>query len=264
MSADSNGLSIISLGVSCQTSMQIRHHASLISNLTGEAIEFDGEELEASTFPFDWRIMPAEAFCKMAADSVFFPKTPFEMSGRIGRWPANLPARWYDNGSYFWHDFKTSGDTWDVEATFEATAAKYRYTIDKFLNRTKRSVFVLSNTQNNLQAAVSDTTGLTFDFDKRTITTVKRSLERLFPHLQIELIVVAAPDRILDDVKRWPAQVYVLDHAHLTPDDVYGDTAKWEMIFRDFFSRFPSAPQRKLNLRRSLRMLTTRLKATFR
>jgi hypothetical protein len=260
MSADSRSLSIISLGVSCQTSFQIRHHAGLIGRLTGETIEIEGEELEGSTFPFDWRIMAADAFCSMAEKGRFFPESPVELSNRIGQWPANLPARWDDNGSYFWHDFKLTPDTWNAEQTFDAIAAKYRYTIDKFLNRTKRSVFILSNTQNNLEAAVSDVTGLDFDFDRRMIDRVKHSLEMLFPHLQIELIVVAARHRIQGDHTKWPAQVYVIDQSNLAPDDVVGDHAQWEAVFRDFFARFPTCPKRKPDVQRALRNLRTRIR----
>ncbi|MFG1433299.1 hypothetical protein V5F44_20545 [Xanthobacter sp. V2C-8] len=266
MSAESKSLSIISLGVSCQTAMQIRHHAKLIASLTGEDVEIAGEELEGSTFPFDWRIMPADAFCWMAENRQFFPKTPFELSRRIGEWPVDVPPHWDDSNSIFWHDFKVTEVAWDVEKTFDVTAEKYRYTTEKFLNRTKRSIFILSNTQNNLKSVVTDVVGLKFDFDRKLITRVRRSLEALFPKLDIELIVVAAPDRVRDDVRQWPAEAYVLDQSHLSPDDVRGDADKWEAIFHDYFARFPSAPAKRpaakplAAMRRLLRDWQARLK----
>jgi hypothetical protein len=77
MSVASDSFAMVSLGVSCQTAMQIRAHIPLISEMIGAELHA-GEHLDTSSFPFDWRIMPPK-------DSAKWPPTMYSSLRRSKR-----------------------------------------------------------------------------------------------------------------------------------------------------------------------------------
>lgn len=242
MSAAGSSLAIVSLGVSCQTALQIRHNIASIPELydaqLGHSVAL---ELDESSFPFDWRIMSPASFTLMARDRLFFPVSPSELTNHAGRNGEALFPYWPKKECYFWHDFRVAEGEWDVHATFDDMTSKYAHTVGKFLRPTsKRLIFVIANTQNNLDK-VSRRTGLNFYFDRRAIEDVRKSLDLLFPDRTIELIVVTTESRSASDRADWPARTYVIDQASMGPEDVYGDGGQWREIFVDYLSGCPAA-----------------------
>jgi len=221
MSAVGDGFAVISIGVSCQTSMQIRYHSKLISELSGANVDSDNEFLSAKSLPFDWRVVPVPAFIRMAGRRAVFPPTLDEVSHA-----STGTATW--EGGYFWHDQID-------ESTFETVVAKYRHTEDRLFATTGRRVFVLSNTQNDLELT-SATHGIDFSFREDAVHSVLDAIATLFPDGTNELIVVTSEDRSVGDTSLWPAKTYLIDRSTLPPTDTIGDYGQWEQIFRNYFS----------------------------
>lgn len=241
MSAASSMVSIVSLGVSCQTAIQIRRY---VLSLPAADQTFDelGKELilSKSSFPFDWRIQPVKSLIQMAETGTFFPETPNEMLARSGTYESgDPPPFWTRMNCFLWHDFKASEAHWEIDATFAATKEKYDHTIGKFLGlSSERLIFVVSNTQNNL-VNMSGPDGRNFYLDTATITGLRAALDALFPDRLYELIVVTSEERSSPDRSEWPCALYVIDQADLGAADYHGDFAKWNGIFTDYFAKYP-------------------------
>lgn len=247
MSAAGSNLAVVSLGVSCQSAMQIERHIARMPELAGVDVSsalFDG--FEKSGFPFDWRIQPAGSFHKQATARQFFPSTPEDLVPRRGEIGETAPPLWVGMDCHFWHDFGTKYPYWDVLDAWDKTQEKHIGRIAKFLELgAKRTIFVLSNTQNNLWR-VSELTGLDFSFDASAIKSVRSSLELLFPKHEIELVVVTTEERSSSDRNTWPAATFVIDQKDLGPDDVAGDNRQWTEIFRAYFADYQARNDARL------------------
>jgi hypothetical protein len=218
MSACGKNLAIISIGVSCQSSMQIRINAPAISKLTGE-------EVSKSSFPFDWLIMPPFSFCRIAENGAVFPKSFDDVDTA-----SKIKPSW--NGAYFWHEDINSDN-------FDNLKEKYNYISLKLFTHRRRRVFVISNTQNNLDY-VSAETDIDFTLGRAQIIAVQRSLDNLFRIGTNELIVVTSEDRVADDPADWPAHHYLVDRSTRESDDWVGDVTQWDRIFSEYFTSFPT------------------------
>lgn len=225
MSAVGTDIAVISIGVSCQTSMQIRHHADAISRLTNSRLETDTSFLSESSFPLDWRITPARSFCDMAKRRSMFPDCIDEIDHiPVGEY---MVARWL--GSHFWHDHIDAN-------TFDAVRSKFAHTTAKLFSPCRRRIFILSNTQNNLDMT-AQTLGVDFSFSGPLIEAVKEALDNIFPGESPELVVVTSADRAHGDVRDWVAPTYLIDRSTTPSDDVFGDGGQWGAIFEHYFTR---------------------------
>lgn len=233
MSAIGSGSWVISIGMSCQSAMQIRRQAGLLSRLLGEP-------LKLSTFPFDWLILPPEGFCSLLGgeEQARFPAGPADLEHQPQMGPNAL--FWPRHGFYFWHDFYEKGQPLDLAGQFETVRAKYAYQWEKLLRPPARRVFVLSNTQNNLDALAARS-GLSFTLDGARIGAVQAALEARFPSGgSNELIVAAYADRLADDPAGWPqacpTKCYVLE-----PDEsgFGGCDRQWAALLADYFGAEP-------------------------
>jgi hypothetical protein len=226
-----DGLAVISLGVSCQTAMQIRAHIRLITELAGVGIATPDINVDISSFPFDWRIMPAKGFCTMAAEGEFFPASMDDV-----RHAPPLPPAWAKHECFLWHDFLVAESSYDVPRMFQHDRAKHAYKMQKLMALMGRRIFILSNTQNNLDGKAT-VTGLDFSLSRADVQKVKEAIADMFPSGSHELIVVTRLDRAMDNPATWPACTYVFDPTTVGMDDVEGDYAQWNDMFRRYFTR---------------------------
>ena len=146
-------IGVISLGVSCQSAHQIQSHAKLIAKLSGDP----GATI--SGFPFDNLICPPQSAIRMLQADRFHPEAMDDLEVGEG-------AYWPRMDAHFWHEFRPKRSaifrrkTMDPLTSFQNLMQKYQHTGKKFraLSGLPRVVFVISNSQNNLQM-VSRVTG---------------------------------------------------------------------------------------------------------
>src|SRR3974377_835832 len=93
MSAVGLKVGVISLGMSCQSSAQIRAHVPLLSRLTGD------DALKKSAMPFDNIICRPDSAASVLQADIFYPDDPNALLESEG-------ARWKDFGVYFWHEYR--------------------------------------------------------------------------------------------------------------------------------------------------------------
>ena len=136
---------LVSLGMSCQTTHQLRrladsqHESDLPSEFTTEPSLFD------------WLICPPASTTELLNRRIpDFTKNSIHIHN-------NRPY-WADRDIYFWHNFLVTdqGERFvDIQATFEQELERWRYLRDRFAELDPaQTVFVISNTQNNLETEV--------------------------------------------------------------------------------------------------------------
>lgn len=139
---------IVSLGMSCQTSHQLRRHADLLKVL------LEDSTLEPSSMPFDNVIAPPSGAAALLSWRRFLPP--------IGELVANPVPFWAGPNIYFWHDFVTArpGEYEMSRSGFEIFSSKLAHKAQKFeqLAARRRVICVISNTQGNL-GGISDGSG---------------------------------------------------------------------------------------------------------
>src|SRR5580692_5743681 len=148
MSIISAKVAVVSLGMSCQTTWQIQSNARLLVELLHIA-----EPFAQGGMPFDWLIAPPASVASMLAARCLFPECAEHLKLNFAPW-------WPAHNVYYWHDFRLPDGSYELATGFQQTAAKYQYLLNKFvgLAGVERRIFVISNTQNNLDH-VARTTG---------------------------------------------------------------------------------------------------------
>lgn len=216
-------IGVVSLGVSCQSAHQIKHHARLIAKLSGDP------GATVSGFPFDNLICPSQSAMRMLQADRFHPETMDDLKMGEG-------AYWPRMDAHFWHEFraKRSGifrrKIMDPLTSFQTLTQKYRHTGKKFraLADLPRVVFVISNSQNNLEmvARVTGTDCVTLD-----LAEVDALADQTDAYLgrACEYIVATYSDRITGHSGRSNLSVFALK-----PDDSewMGDPAQWAALFK--------------------------------
>ena len=136
---------LVSLGISCQTTHQLRRLADshqepdLPSALTTEP------------GPFDWLICPLASTTELLNRRIpDFTESSIQIHN-------NRPY-WADLDIYFWHNFLVTEQgkrIVDIQATLEQELQRWRYLRARFAALDPaQTVFVISNTQNNLETEV--------------------------------------------------------------------------------------------------------------
>ena len=172
---------MVSLGMSCQTAHQLRR------------LKHPGSDTPSGLF--DWLICPLASTIKLLNHQI----PDFSLSDikiRKGR------AYWAEFNLYFWHSFyitEADGRRFSIEETFEQELMRWRHLRDRFsaLDPTK-TVFVVSNTQNNLHGEVFDDSELDqYHFTDTDINHLTQSLATYFrTHTdEINLQVVTRAER---------------------------------------------------------------------
>lgn len=169
---ESKNKALVSLGMSCQTTHQLRRLTDLQqeSDLSSELITPSG--------PFDWLICPpASAIDLLHKRIPEFTKSSIHI--RKGR------PYWADLNIYFWHSFLVTdqGERFlDIDATFEREIKRWRYLRDQFSRLDpSRTVFIISNTQNNLETEVFDKSERDqYHFTNTELDALRHSLAEYF------------------------------------------------------------------------------------
>jgi hypothetical protein len=232
MSLVGRKIAVVSLGICCQATFQIRHHAKLLARLSGDATA------AISGMPFDGLICPPESAAKMLREDKFYPLGLDDLAVSQG-------AYWTDFNVYFWHEFRpgkldsVTRRKINVEKSHRVLREKYRHMADKFrrLSQVERLIFVICNTQNNLPL-VADLTGTVSPrVDLETIDALAAQGDAFFGR-PCEYVVATYPDWASGQSTRKNVTVHELSR---DKSDWQGDPAQWERVFKDTFARAPAS-----------------------
>lgn len=139
---------LVSLGISCQTTHQLRR----LTNAPQQAVHASSD-ISAPSGLFDWLICPVESTINLLDQRIpDFSKSDIRI--HKGR------AYWANFDLYLWHSFFATDQEHryvDINKTFEQELARWCYLRDRFsVLDPAHTVFVISNTQNNLETEVFD------------------------------------------------------------------------------------------------------------
>jgi hypothetical protein len=221
MSVVSPKVAIVSLGMSCQTTWQIQSNARLLVELLRIA-----EPVAQGGMPFDWLISPPAAVASMLAARRLFPERTEELQLNFAPW-------WPAHNVYYWHDFKLPEGGYELSAGFQQATAKYQYLLNKFagLAGVERRIFIIANTQNNLNQVARATGTINAGLAAADIIDLCAATDRFFA-VPSEYIVVSYADRLDKAIDRKNVKTY-----HLATDtsEWQGDIGQWASMFRDYF-----------------------------
>ena len=209
---------LFSIGLSCQTAHQLRTARSKLAEV---GIECDS----VPSGYFDWLICPPKSATRLIADGI----PEFKPGDIVLR---NQPC-WADYEFYFWHDFRQDEEI-DIEQHFERSLGKFNHLRHRFqeMDRYRRIVFVLSNSQNNLIEVQQDTGALDYMLDDGKVMELKIELEK-FLSRKVELLVLTYKDRFAGE----KVGDYWLEYLEPDTSEWKGDSKVWQDCLRRYFSR---------------------------
>lgn len=215
---------IISVGISCQTAIQINKNAGMISKILGE-------KLEVHRFHFDFAICNPCHIGFNLKSLMPVPEEPQELMHCSPKFHAPL---WFERGKIFYfHDFHDNGNPLDVEGNFQGSCARLNQIRERFidLRNVKNRYFFISNTQNDVEwhKIHSDIHGIDYTITKSSLQSIQDGLDGLFPG-DNKLIVVAYEDRISAAAMAAPWKTIIMDQ---DSSPYEGDDAAWRQIFQD-------------------------------
>lgn len=208
---------LVSVGISCQTAMQLEQNEAWIGDFLGGTPEF-------KTTPFDWLICGPSAACKMIEQRQFFPPSTAELDFHQ-RSGARM-ARWSGRDCYYWHEAKAAADPDLARAKFEHLASNFD-AVRKF----RRRIFIFSNTQNNLSEVAAET-GLDIMLTDTLLDELRAVLTREFG--SSELYAVSYADR---NTVATPSNKLALFNIRPDASNVLGDSEEWRKVFSDILRR---------------------------
>lgn len=228
MSVVGGRVGVISLGMSCQSALQIRDNVEVLKRVCGD------DALAASGLPFDSIVCPPESAIKMLRTDTFFPPSPADVVLYRG-------GHWRDYNVYFRHEFTLRKKHFleyltkrvNVRRAHRELASKFGYMADKFrkLGRFERLVFVMSNTQNDL-AEYKDELGMDYVVAMDAIERLCDQCDAYFGR-PCEYMFVTYEDRVTGRATRERLKVF-----KVSPDATpwQGDWDQWKAIFENYFT----------------------------
>lgn len=198
---------VISLGSSCQTA----RHISLNVPLLRDRLD---PNMELRALPFDWCLAPPGAAARWLRGPVRVPPAGAELL------PAKRPF-WARHGVWLWHD--PVEDATDFAALAERLDRRWARMLA--LRSLERRVFILSNTQNNLDRVRHGAPQpMDFRLTAQRMREMAAAVEAVFGPEGNSLLFVAYAHRITDDARRAGFPLAILE-----PDatDHAGDTEQW-------------------------------------
>lgn len=216
--SDAKNKTLVSLGMSCQTTHQLRRLAD-----SQQVTTCASSPLTAPSGIFDWLICPPTSTINLLNQKIpeFTRNSIHIHKGR---------AYWPDFNLYFWHGFSVTEQGvrhLRINETFNRELMRWRYQRQRFsaLDPTQ-TVFVISNTQNNLNTEVFDQSELDqYHFTAAIVDNLSQSLAGYFNTdiSDIHLEVLTRKDRAngLDGNK----QVYFLPLDH---NEWKGSKISWD------------------------------------
>jgi hypothetical protein len=170
----SDDTAVVSLGVSCQTAMQLEAHEPWIREWLGGG--------ETHKTPLDWLLSPTRSTAQMIDEWAFLPPVDEAVRDPALRWP-RVPALYI-------HDHDWRDDPAITHAKYAHKAGWLAKVAEK-----RRRVFIVSNTQNNLAAPVwaANLGDDWFRLDDAGLDALRTALEARFG--AVELYAVSYPYR---------------------------------------------------------------------
>jgi hypothetical protein len=219
---------VISLGMSCQSTLQIDDHRDVIARAVGD------DTLKPSSMPFDNIVChPASAAAMLRTDT-FFPVSKDQLKVLRG-------ALWTEHHVYFRHECTLrksrpleylTGKV-NVARGYRELASKFTHLADKFrrLSQLERLIFVISNTQNDL-TEYRDEAGIEDIVPMETVEQLSAATDSYFGR-RCEYIFVTYETRVTGTTNRPGLSVF-----KIVPDssEWAGDHAQWRAIFERHLS----------------------------
>ncbi|SMF66085.1 hypothetical protein SAMN02982989_3437 [Xaviernesmea oryzae] len=212
MSLTGNNVAVLSIGMSCQTSHQIREHASLLREVTGDP------SLKVKALPFDWLISQPTSTLSILQSVKRFPDLD-ELAMRQGK------PYWPRHNVYFWHAFKNDEQQFDIPGTYNMVRETMLMRWERFSNAVigRRLILVMSNTQNDLDGHCRAAGTMSSIFQMSKLNSIAREIRQILAP-SAEIVVVSRRDRMLADEE--PRGIKLFYHQ---PDSSRweGDNAQW-------------------------------------
>jgi hypothetical protein len=228
MSVIGERAAVVSLGVSCQSGEQIRVHADLITRLVGDPT------MRIATSVFDNIICTPASAIRMLETDTFYPADPAALSVSQG-------AYWNALDVYFWHEYRLHKrhvleylfGRVNKRRAYRELSGKYAHLAARFrsLRSRERLVFVISNSQNNLDDYAVET-GISPVLSADDVARLCDACDA-YMGKACDYILATYDDRLTGTPHR-PR----LRHYSLRKDDSpwKGDTGQWEWVFGSYFS----------------------------
>lgn len=222
---------VISLGMSCQTTLQIDDHADLIAQAIGDSA------LKPSSLPFDNIVCSPASAAKLLDTDTFYPASKDELVLYRG-------AFWVGYGVYFRHEctlrksrvIEYLRNKVDVARGYRDLAGKFAHLAEKFsrLSALERLIFVISNSQNDLTEYQSEV-GIDCVLSMDAVQALCDACDRYFSR-RCEYIFATYEGRATGAAERPGLSVF-----KLTPDssEWAGDHAQWKALWTDYFRANP-------------------------
>ncbi len=219
MSAGSETTAIISLGISCQSARQIRSSIEILSDALGETFEPERHF-------FDGLISPVAGLASLFEDG-------FPLFTREDIIPGPGHPTWKPYGLRFLHHFRSEpGGVPDIDRHFAEDLSRFSYLRSKFvkLAQRQRIVFVISNSQNNLDEVARQTGLEDLQFRKSELERLQRAVDRFFDR-SCEYLIVSHAERH-GDVDLPELTIMETDDSEWT-----GDKTQWRALFQSYLKR---------------------------
>ncbi|GAA0779017.1 hypothetical protein E1180_19275 [Roseibium denhamense] len=218
MSIGDSQTAIISLGISCQSARQIRDCRQSVSGLLGA-------DLQPERHFFDGLISPLGGLAQLFADG-------FPMFERDSLTAGPGHPTWNPYGFRFLHHFRDAFGRIDLEGSYRHEHGRFSHLKTKFdaLRSRARIVFVISNSQNNLDEVGVETGVAGFDFRSGGIDHLQRAVDAYLGR-SCEFLIVSYPERCGD--LRHP-NLYLLTRDQT---EWVGDKAQWRAVFSAFLGQ---------------------------
>lgn len=219
MSAGSSNTAVISLGMSCQTARQIGSNSDVLNDVLGGTFEPERHF-------FDGLISPVSGMAQLFEDG-------FPLFGREDLVSGPGHPTWQPYGIRFLHHFRSEPDgAADIERHFEEDLSRFTYLRSKFcsLADRKRLVFVISNSQNNLDEVARDTGIARLAFDRDELVRLQAAVDRFLAR-PCEYLIVSHPERH-GGLDLPELEVLCADDTEWT-----GDKTQWRHLLRNRLKR---------------------------
>lgn len=216
MSVIGERVAIISLGMSCQTAIQIEAHIELLKELTGD------NTLEVRSLPFDSTIAPVSSVSKALSADRPFPRMA-ELTYRVKPY-------WALANIYYWHHFRDGERLATSEKITKHIVAFKRRSkrLSEVLHSQRRLIFFVSNTQPDLDEKSQEAKTFTPVIRASEMLKLRRVISREVKR-PFELVLVTLRDRYQQNApERGFTVIFQPDHVlDRTQFNWQGDPAAW-------------------------------------
>ncbi|MEJ7933126.1 hypothetical protein WG907_02505 [Sphingobium sp. AN558] len=223
MAYTDENFAVLPLGCSCQTNHQINAQISLIGDVLRASYP-----IQLSTY-FDWIIAPSGSTLKLIEAGLPLPESLDEIGWACGK------PEWVKENILFYHEFI---DPWhnyySSQEGLDSLRGKFSYTASnlKTMAQAKKTIFMWSNSQNNLDHVSTECANLDVVLTYDAVDKIMRAGDILSSG-QASYVFVTYEDRHALDLTKTidRAQVHVIARDESGWE---GDEGEWARVFRTF------------------------------